>query len=125
VLKKIAPNAHNILIVGVSYKKDTDVIEESPALKFITKNNDYNLFIYDDNVKNSPILKNVSFIELAEVADNSLDIDVAILFVPSGSYEDIPKYLKNNAKLIDFWGNWEGYRNSKNYEYLKMGEYIG
>jgi UDPglucose 6-dehydrogenase len=125
VLQKIAPNAYNILIVGVSYKKDTDVIEESPALKFITKNTDYNLFICDDNVKNSPILKNVSFIELAEVADNSLDIDVAILFVPSSSYEGIPKYLKNNAKLIDFWGNWERYRNSKNYEYLKMGEYIG
>jgi len=125
VLKKVAPNAHNILIVGVSYKKDTDVIEESPALKFITKNNDYNLFIYDDNVKNSPILENVSFVELAEVADNSLDIDVAILFVPSSSYEGIPKYLKNNAKLIDFWGNWDQYRNSKNLEYLKIGEYIG
>ena len=125
VLQKIAPNAYNILIVGVSYKKDTDVIEESPALKFITKNNDYNLFIYDDKVKNSPILKNVTFIDLAEVADNSLDIDVAILFVPSSSYEGIPKYLKNNAKLIDFWGTWERYRNSKNYEYLKIGEYIG
>ena len=124
VLKKIAPNAYNILIVGVSYKKDTDVIEESPALKFITKNTDYNLFIYDDNVKNSPILKNVSYIEQAEVVDNSLDVDVAILFVPSSSYEDIPKYLKNNTKLIDFWGNWEKYRNSKNYEYLKIGEYI-
>jgi len=125
LLKKIAPNAYNILIVGVSYKKDTDVIEESPALKFITKNTDYNLFIYDDNVKNSPILKNVSFIELAKTADNYLDIDVAILFVPSSSYEDIPKYLKNNAKLIDFWGNWESYRNYKNYEYIKIGEYIG
>ena len=125
VLKKIAPNACKILIVGVSYKKDTDVIEESPALKFITKNTDYNLFLYDDNVKYSPILKNVSYIELADAADNSLDIDIAILFVPSNSYEDIPKYLKNSAKLIDFWGNWEKYRNSNNFEYLKIGEYIG
>ena len=125
VLKKVAPNACNILIVGVSYKKDTDVTEESPALKFITKNTDYNLFIYDDNVKNTPTLKDISHIELGEIMDNSLDIDVAILFVPSSSYEDIPKYLKNNTKLIDFWGNWEKYRNSKNYEYLKIGEYIG
>ena len=125
VLKKIAPKASNILIVGISYKKDTDVIEESPALKFINKNTDYNLFIYDENVKITPTLKNVSNIELVEVSDNSLDIDVAILFVPSNAYEDVPKYLKNNVQLIDFWGNWDQYRNTENFSYLKIGEYVG
>lgn len=125
VLKKVAPNACNILIVGASYKKDTDVIEESPALKFITKNSDYNLFVYDENVKNSSTFKNVSYTKLVEVIDNSLDIDVAILFVPSRLYADIPKYLKSNVKLIDFWGIWDGYRNSDDFEYIKIGEYIG
>ena len=125
VLKKIAPKASSILIVGISYKKDTDVIEESPALKFINKNTDYNLFIYDENVKITPTLKNVSNIELVEVSNNSLDIDVAILFVPSNAYEDVPKYLKNNVQLIDFWGNWDQYRNTENFSYLKIGEYVG
>lgn len=125
VLKKVAPKARNILIVGISYKKDTDVIEESPALKFINKNTDYNLFFYDDNVKITPTLKNVSNIELVGVSDNPLDIDVAILFVPSNAYEDLPKYLKNNVQLIDFWGNWDQYRNNENFSYLKIGEYVG
>ena len=125
MLKKVAPKARNILIVGISYKKDTDVIEESPALKFINKNTDYNLFFYDDNVKITPTLKNVSNIELVGVSDNSLDIDVAILFVPSNAYEDVPKYLKNNVQLIDFWGNWDQYRNNENFSYLKIGEYVG
>ena len=125
VLKKIAPNASNILIVGISYKKDTDVIEESPALKFINKNTDYNLFLYDENVKTTLILNNVSNIELVDISDQSLDIDVAILFVPSNSYEDIPKYLNSNVKLIDFWGNWDQYRNTENFSYLKIGEYVG
>lgn len=122
VLKKVAPNARNILMVGVSYKKDTDVTEESPALNFITKNTDYNLFIYDDNVKNTATLINVSYASLSEVMNNSLDIDVAILFVPSSSYESIPKLLRNNVVLIDFWGNWDQYRNSKDLKYLKIGE---
>ena len=125
VLKKVAPNASNILIVGASYKKDTDVIEESPALKFVNKNTGYNLFIYDDNVKKTSTLKNVSYIELAEIMDHSLGIDVAILFVPSSSYADVPKYLKGNVKLIDFWGVWDGYRNTENFSYLKIGEYFG
>ena len=54
--------------------------------------------------------------------NNSLDIDVAILFVPSSSYASIPKLLRNYGVLIDFWGDWDQYRNSKDLKYLKIGE---
>ena len=41
------------------------------------------------------------------------------------SYEDIPKYLNSNVKLINFWGNWDRYRNAENFSYLKIGKYVG
>jgi UDP-N-acetyl-D-mannosaminuronate dehydrogenase len=120
----VAPDARNILIVGISYKKDTDVYEESPALKFINENTTYNYFVFDDHVSKVNGDDRLTFVTEKKLTENNLSIDVAILFVPSDSYAKIPEYLADDALLIDFWGNWSGYRNSKSKAYLKIGEYI-
>ena len=124
ILNKVAPDARNILIVGMSYKKDTDVYEESPALKFINENTTYNYFVFDDHVSKVYDYNRLTFVTEKKLTENNLSIDVAILFVPSDSYAKIPEYLADDALLIDFWGNWSGYRNSKSKAYLKIGEYI-
>ena len=124
ILNKLRPSARNILIVGMSYKKDTDVYEESPALKFINESQNYNFFIFDDYVSKINGDNEITFVAEEKLKDKSLLIDVAILFVPSGSYEKIPDYLDDNVLLIDFWGNWSEYRNSKSKKYLKVGEFI-
>lgn len=124
ILNKVAPKAINILIVGMSYKKDTDVYEESPALKFMNESNNYNFFIFDDNISKIHGDNKFTFVTEDKLKEKSLPIHVAILFVPSGTYEKIPDYLQEEVLLIDFWGNWSNYRKSNSLKYLKVGEFI-
>ena len=124
ILNKVRPSARNILIVGMSYKKDTDIYEESPALKFINESQNYNFFIFDEHVSKINGDNEITFVAEEKLKDKSLLIDAAILFVPSGSYEKIPDYLGDSVLLVDFWGNWSNYRNSKSKKYLKVGEFI-
>ena len=124
ILNKMAPKAKNILIVGMSYKKDTDVYEESPALKFINESKNYNFYIYDEYISKIKDEEKMTFLTLEKLKENNIKIDVAILFVPATSYEKIPDYLIDNVLLVDFWGNWNGYRSSESKRYLKVGEYI-
>lgn len=123
-LTKLAPRAINILLIGVAYKTDTAVYEESPALKLIESDGGYNFYAYDDYVKeiksNNQI--NVNFINSFE--DNSVKFDVAILFVPSESYSRLPDHLDNSVLLIDFWGLWEDYREKRNSKYIRVGEFL-
>jgi UDPglucose 6-dehydrogenase len=124
ILNKVRPSAKNILIVGISYKKDTDVYEESPALKFINESENYNFFIFDDHISKIYSSHEITFVTEEKLKEKSLQIDVAILFVPADSYEKIPNYLLDNVLLVDFWGNWSVYRNSESKKYLKIGEFI-
>jgi UDPglucose 6-dehydrogenase len=124
IFNKVAPKAKNILIVGMSYKKDTDVYEESPALKFMNESKNYNFFVLDDHISKIHGNNEITFVTVEKLKEKSLSIDVAILFVPSGSYEKIPDYLFESVLLVDFWGTWSNYRNSKSKKYLKVGEFI-
>jgi UDP-N-acetyl-D-mannosaminuronate dehydrogenase len=108
----------------MSYKKDTDVYEESPALKFINESAHYNFFVFDDHISKIQGNNVVTFVTEEKLKEKSLPIDVAILFVPSDSYEKIPNYLLDGVLLVDFWGNWGEYRNSETKKYVKIGEFI-
>jgi UDPglucose 6-dehydrogenase len=124
ILNRVAPKARNILIVGMSYKKDTDVYEESPALKFMNESKKYKFFVLDDHISNIQGNKELTFVTQEKLKETSISIDVACLFVPSRTYEKIPDYLPQNVLLVDFWGNWSKYRNSNSLKYLKVGEFI-
>jgi len=124
IFNKVAPKAKNILIVGMSYKKDTDVYEESPALKFMNESKNYNFFVFDDHISKIHGDNEFTFVTEEKLKEKSFSIDVACLFVPSSSYEKIPDHLPENVLLVDFWGNWSNYRNSNSLKYLKVGEFI-
>lgn len=124
ILNRAAPKARNILIVGMSYKKDTDVYEESPALKFMNESKNYKFFVLDDHISNIQGNNELTFVTQEKLKETSISIDVACLFVPSSTYEKIPDYLPQNVLLVDFWGNWSNYRNSNSLKYLKVGEFI-
>jgi len=117
---KVTPGS-KILVVGLSYKPDTDVIEESPAVAFIEKalQAGYLVDAVDDHVKN---LQTTQALKI--FTPNSLetsDYSAAILFVPSKSYIDIPRILDSETKLIDLWGLWE---DTFNHDYTRLGDFF-
>lgn len=123
LLNKIAPKVKRILVVGFSYKPDTDVYEESPALNFVKSNLDYQIYVLDEHIKGAKNLDGVKFIESSDLS--KIEVDVAILFVPAEAYSELPNEINKNAVLIDFWGLWRKYRNHESNNYIKVGDYFG
>lgn len=117
---KVTPGS-KLLVVGLSYKPDTDVIEESPAVAFIERAQQagYLVDAVDDHVKKLQTTQplNIFTANSLETADYS----AAILFVPSKSYIGIPRSLNPKTKLIDLWGLWE---NTFNHEYTRLGDFF-
>ena len=117
---KVAPGS-KILVVGLSYKPDTDVIEESPAVAFIERAQQagYLVDAIDDHVKKLQTTQ-----PLKIFTTNSLgtaEYSAAILFVPSKNYMDIPGRLSSKTKLIDLWGLWE---NTLDHDYTRLGDFF-
>jgi UDPglucose 6-dehydrogenase len=110
-----------LLVVGLSYKPDTDVTEESPAVAFIGKAQQagYLVDAVDEHVKS--VKSSVPF-EIF-TPDSLLDrnYSAAILFVPSKGYADLPSAIQNEVVLIDLWGLWEGLFNL---DYTRLGDYF-
>jgi len=123
LLNKIVPTVKNILAVGFSYKPDTDVYEESPALSFIKSNLNYQIYVLDEHINAAKNLNGIKFIESDDLS--KIEIDVAILFVPAMAYSEIPNYLGKGVILIDYWGLWSKYKNLESNNYIKIGDYLG
>jgi UDPglucose 6-dehydrogenase len=117
---KVNPGS-KILVVGLSYKPDTDVTEESPAIAFIEKAQQagYLVDAIDDHVKK---LQTTQPIEIFPAGSLKTDnYSAAILFVPSKNYSDIPSNLNTETKLIDLWGLWD---NTFNHDYTRLGDFF-
>jgi len=117
---KVAPGS-KILVVGLSYKPDTDVIEESPAVAFIERAQQAGFLVdaIDDHVKKLQTAQ-----PLKIFTTNSLgtaEYSAAILFVPSKNYMDIAGRLSSKTKLIDLWGLWE---NTLDHDYTRLGDFF-
>jgi UDPglucose 6-dehydrogenase len=110
-----------LLVVGLSYKPDTDVTEESPAVAFIGKAQQAGFLVdaVDEHVKfiNSP--EPIDIFTPDGLSDRSYS--GAILFVPSKGYVDLPKGFKDHAILIDLWGLWEGLFHL---DYTRLGDFF-
>ena len=118
--RKISPGG-KILVVGLSYKPDTDVIEESSAVAFIEKAQQagYLVEAVDDFVKKVQTVLPLK-IHTTDTLD-TYDYSAAILFVPSIKYSDIPELMSIETKLIDLWGLWES---NRNHDYVRLGDYF-
>ena len=120
IQRTVSPGS-KILVVGLSYKPDTDVIEESPAVAFIEKAQQagYLVDAIDDHVQGIQTAQSLEIF-----TSNSLrtsDYSAAILFVPSQKYADIPDILNTDTKLIDLWGLWE---RKPSHDYIRLGDFF-
>ena len=121
LVREIVNPGSKILVVGLSYKPDTDVAEESPGLAFVRQAQKAGFFVdaIDEHVKSSQL-----DLDLAVRTPSNLlnrDYDVAILFVPTTGYSMIPKELSDSTKIIDLWGFWS---HSSHKSYYRLGNYL-
>lgn len=110
-----------ILVVGLSYKPDTDVTEESPGLAFVKQAREagFSVDAIDEYVKSNQLSLDLNVRRPSELENG--DYDVAILFVPSSGYSTIPGKLSSETKIVDLWGFWS---NSVQDSYLRLGNYL-
>lgn len=120
IKERLAPGS-KILVVGLSYKPDTDVTEESPALVFIQEalNAGYEVDAVDDYVHKLQTNREIEIFTPGSLTKSNYS--AAILFVPSVNYTQIPSLMSSETKLIDLWGLWE---NSQNHDYLRLGDFF-
>jgi UDP-N-acetyl-D-mannosaminuronate dehydrogenase len=121
IIREKLPPASKILVVGLSYKPDTDVTEESPALTFIdnAQKAGYQVDAVDDHVRYLKTNKEIEIFTSESLPKSNYS--AAILFVPSGNYTNIPLQLTSETKLIDLWGLWE---KSQNQDYIRLGDFF-
>lgn len=114
----------HLILVGASYKPDTDVIEESPSVQFAKYASDlgYKISVVDENVKEVPV-KGVEVFSLENFESQLKFIDGLILLVPSIKYANLPKNLSEDKVLIDCWGLWSEFSEKFQQNYHRLGNY--
>ncbi|OGD86185.1 hypothetical protein A2164_03120 [Candidatus Curtissbacteria bacterium RBG_13_35_7] len=99
-----------IAILGLSYKKDTDVVEESAGIKIANSlAKKHKVIVWDPTaIENAKKLLSPA-IRVASSLKNCLsNVDIAVITIPWDEFGKIkPAYFKGNPKktiLIDCWG---------------------
>ena len=123
VQRRFSKGAH-LVLVGASYKPDTDVIEESPSVQFAKYASDlgYKISVVDENVKEVPV-KGVEVFSLENFESQLKFIDGLILLVPSIKYANLQKNLSEDKVLIDCWGPWSEFSEKFQQNYHRLGNY--
>ena len=130
LIKKILNNINNdfvISIVGLSYKPNTPVIEESPSLKIIDKIlklRNCKIKVYDklaiENVRKIYGKKLTYTDSLKEVIAGS---DCCIIPVPNDEYKEIQNFENLPKKIIDCWRILDKNIIFSKTEYIEIGVY--
>ena len=98
-------NGKKIGILGLSYKPDTPVIEESPGVKLLRDLTDEGLevFGWDPLVKKGAFgLENLDVIDAIEEFTNRVEVLVITRPVPEVNKEHLDNLI-NKSEIIDFW----------------------
>lgn len=127
LVSKHSNEIQRIVIVGAAYKPDTDVLEESPSIRFAESaiKRGYKVEVIDDFVKTVSSLPEVVVATSAHSKEIIYEADALMLFVPSALYRGLPRYARKGATIFDLWGTWKEFRNSDLITYIRLGNYHG
>lgn len=104
VKEEIAPGA-TVLILGVSYKPDTYITEESAGLHLAQqlKRHGYRVLVHDFAAKpaNSPALHEFEMVEDLPAVGKRKDIDLAVVCCPWPKYRRLK--LSSGIKILPTW----------------------
>jgi len=133
VVNRILPivkknNSNNVAVLGLAYKPNTPVIEESPAIKIIEEliKNGINVIVYDplaiDNCRSLFGNKVQYASSIKECFANS---SICLITTPDNEFKSIDSsYIKNiPTVIIDCWRVLDKERLGANVNYLALGSF--
>ncbi|MCD6550427.1 UDP-glucose/GDP-mannose dehydrogenase family protein [bacterium] len=122
----VLPPQGKVCILGLSYKPDTNVIEESQGIKLAKKleEKDISVTVYDPAAMNNArqLLRKANFANSLQEA--LTDSDVIVVVTPWPEFKEIdPDWLKADSTIIDCWRMLDPQRFNKRSKYLAIGVY--
>ena len=123
----------NVLVLGISYKPGTRVVEESPSLKFleylaleelVQKISLFDPLFVDLNAQNGlSFPKKVAILDEKDLQIAINEVDVIYLFNNSPEFSELPQHVNNvDTVLIDLWGSWRKYESQFKGRYYRLGK---
>jgi UDPglucose 6-dehydrogenase len=126
-VKALVHPSKSICVVGLSYKPDTEVIEESPSIKFIELaiKAGFKVSAVDNNVRQLKDFPDLTIDSVSSLGSKLDESDAFIVFVPSKEYSSIPSDVSKNKTIIDLWGIWSEFQVDFGENYIRLGNYHG
>jgi UDPglucose 6-dehydrogenase len=130
IIKQNLKDNSTITILGLTYKPNTDVIEESVGINLsniLLKSGNYNLKLYDPLAKNN--LKHAFDDKRVRICENIheaiKDTDAIVITVLHKEFEELPNIIKDGREIliIDCWRNFKNqFSNKVKYYALGIGK---
>jgi len=101
----LVPTGSTVLVLGMSYKPDTYITEESAGLHLAQnlKRQGYRVLVHDfaANSENNPTLLEFEFVKDLESVSKRDDVDLAVICCPWPQYRSLK--LPSTAKVLQTW----------------------
>ena len=126
-VKALVHPSKSICVVRLSYKPDTEVIEESPSIQFIELaiKAGFKVSAVDNNVRQLKDFPDLTIDSVSSLGSKLDDYDAFIVFVPSKEYSSIPNDISRSKTIIDLWGIWSEFQVDFGKNYIRLGNYHG
>ena len=102
---KLAPAGATVLVLGMSYKPDTYITEESAGLHLAQnlKRQGYHVLVHDfaANAENSPTLNEFEFLKDPADLSKRQDVDLAVVCCPWPQYRNVK--FSSATKVLATW----------------------
>jgi UDPglucose 6-dehydrogenase len=122
-------NSNDVIgIIGLAYKPNTPVIEESPAIKVINEllKKDLKIIAYDPLAHNyANTLLGYKILFVSTLKDLFQSSDVVVYFNFFDELQNIENLIPTNKTItfIDCWRNFDSLKNSPNIKLISLGVY--
>lgn len=131
--REVGQTWKSVLILGISYKPGTRVVEESPSLKFLEylelESTVQKISIFDslfvdwNSQRGLSVPSKVTILDEKELQTAINEVDAIYLFNNCPEFSELPQSVsRDDTVLIDLWGTWKKYQSEFQGRYYRLGK---
>jgi UDPglucose 6-dehydrogenase len=131
--REVGQTWKSVLILGISYKPGTRVVEESPSLKFLEylelESTVQKISIFDslfvdwNSQRGLSVPSKVAILDEKELQTAVNEVDAIYLFNNCPEFSELPQSVsRDDTVLIDLWGTWKNYQSEFQGRYYRLGK---